>query len=115
MRLRQPLLHPINNLIGVVLDHSWDGNRTDRHHFRLLVWHSSSWSRRHYSSILAPSVSASGYRGVMELELVYARYNGASAGRSSGELSPTEFPVLFLLYLDGSTGRLVKRGRGASC
>lgn len=46
--------------------------------------------------------------GVMEWELVYARYNGGSAGRSSGELSPTEFPVLFLLYLDGSTGRLVK-------
>lgn len=44
----------------------------------------------------------------MEWGLVYARYNGGSAGRSSGELSPTEFPVLFLLYLDGSTERLVK-------
>lgn len=39
---------------------------------------------------------------------------GGSKGRSpggTGELSPTEFPVLFLLYLDGSTGRLVKGGR----
>lgn len=39
---------------------------------------------------------------------------GSTGGQSyggTGELSPTEFPVLFLLYLDGSTGRLVKGGR----